>query len=147
MGNYIFEREVLEEALVEEANDPNSSHDFGKDILPKLHKSHKVFAYDFQSNVIPGNDRPYWRDVGTIKDYLQAHMGLLRAEADLNLFNPLWPIRTVSYAGPSGFTLSVNDYSSHMESTLRAEGSQVRGSTIKKSILSRNCIIKPGAVV
>ena len=74
-------------------------------------------------------------------------MDLLKAEADLNLFNPQWPIRTVSYADPPGFTFSVYDCPSHIESTLRAEGSQVLGATIKKSILSRNCIIKPGAVV
>lgn len=147
MGNYIFEREVLEEVLVEDASNPDSSHDFGRDILPELCKKYKVLAYDFQSNVIPGNDKPYWRDVGTIRTYWQAHMDMLNENADLNLFNTQWPIRTVSYADPPGLTFSVNNYSSHIENTLRAEGSQILGATVKRSILSRNCIIKPGAVV
>lgn len=147
MGNYIFEREVLEEVLVEDASNPDSSHDFGRDILPELCKKYKVLAYDFQSNVIPGNDKPYWRDVGTIRTYWQAHMDMLNENADLNLFNTQWPIRTVSYADPPGLTFSVNNYSSHIENTLRAEGSQILGATVKRSILSRNCIIKPGAVI
>jgi len=147
MGNYIFEREILEEVLVEDASNPDSSHDFGRDILPELCKKYKVLAYDFQSNVIPGNDKPYWRDVGTIRTYWQAHMDMLNENADLNLFNTQWPIRTVSYADPPGLTFSVNNYSSHIENTLRAEGSQILGATVKRSILSRNCIIKPGAVV
>ena len=104
MGNYIFEREVLEEVLVEDASNPDSSHDFGRDILPELCKKYKVLAYDFQSNVIPGNDKPYWRDVGTIRTYWQAHMDMLNENADLNLFNTQWPIRTVSYADPPGLT-------------------------------------------
>ncbi len=147
MGNYIFEREILEEVLVEDASNSDSSHDFGRDILPKLYKKYKVLAYDFQSNVIPGNDKPYWRDVGTIRTYWQAHMDMLNENADLNLFNTQWPIRTVSYADPPGLTFSVNNYSSHIENTLRAEGSQILGATVKRSILSRNCIIKPGAVI
>ena len=147
MGNYIFEREVLEEVLVEDASNSDSSHDFGRDILPKLYKKYKVLAYDFQSNIIPGNDKPYWRDVGTIRTYWQAHMDMLNENADLNLFNTQWPIRTVSYADPPGLTFSVNNYSSHIENTLRAEGSQILGATVKRSILSRNCIIKPGAVI
>jgi len=147
MGNYIFEREVLEEVLVEDASNPDSSHDFGRDILPELCKKYKVLAYDFQSNIIPGNDKPYWRDVGTIRTYWQAHMDMLNENADLNLFNTQWPIRTVSYADPPGLTFSVNEHSSHIENTLRAEGSQVLGATVKRSILSRNCIIKPGAVI
>ena len=147
MGNYIFEREILEEVLVEDASNPDSSHDFGRDILPELCKKYKVLAYDFQSNVIPGNDKPYWRDVGTIRTYWQAHMDMLNENADLNLFNTQWPIRTVSYADPPGLTFSVNEHSSHIENTLRAEGSQVLGATVKRSILSRNCIIKPGAVI
>jgi len=147
MGNYIFEREILEEVLVEDANDPDSSHDFGKDILPKLYKNHKVLSYDFKTNAIPGNDKPYWKDVGTIKTYWQAHMDLLKENADLNLFNPQWPIRTVSYADPPGFTFSVDNSSSSVEDALRAEGSQVIGATVKRSVLSRNCVIKPGAYV
>jgi len=105
MGNYIFEREVIEELLLEDAHDPSSSHDFGKDIFPKAYKKYKVFAYDFTTNKLPGNDRPYWRDVGTIQSYWTAHMDILNPNPDLNLYNSQWPIRTVSYGDPPAYIL------------------------------------------
>ncbi len=148
MGNYIFEREVIEEILIEDAHDPNSSHDFGKDIFPKIYKKYRVFAYDFSQNKLPGdNDNPYWRDVGTIKSYWEAHMDLLRPDCDLNLFNPQWPIRTVSYSDPPGYTYPMAGRDCVVIGTLRAEGSRVLGATVTRSVLGRNCVIQPGAVV
>lgn len=147
MGNYIFEREVLEEALIDDASNINSSHDFGRNILPDLYKHCRVMAYDFSTNKIPGTDRPYWRDVGTIKTYWEAHMDLLQADAPLNLFNPHWPIRTVSYSDPPGFTYPVHGQNCSVIGALRAEGSRVLGATVHRSVLSRNCVINPGAVL
>ncbi len=95
MGNYIFEREVLEECLIEDAMDESSSHDFGKNILPKLVSRCCVFAYDFSTNHLPGTghpywrlDKPYWRDVGTIKAYWEAHMDLLDIDSEMTFYNP-----------------------------------------------------------
>jgi len=147
MGNYVFEREALEEALIEDNQDEASAHDFGKNILPRLHGRCRVFAYDFSTNVIPGNDRPYWKDVGTIRAYFEAHMDLLQHPSDLTLYNPHWPIRTVSFSDPPGFTYPGKGMTSSVEACLRAEGSRVLGSVVHRCVLSRNCLINPGAVL
>lgn len=147
MGNYVFEREALESVLIEDAHDPSSSHDFGKDIFPKIHKHYRVYAYDFTSNKIPGEDRPYWRDVGTIKAYWEAHMDLLRPDCDLNLFNFQWPIRTVSFGDPPGYTYPSGGYDCNIVAVLRAEGSRVLGATVMRSVLGRNCLVNPGTIM
>ncbi|MEG1641668.1 MAG: glucose-1-phosphate adenylyltransferase [Synergistaceae bacterium] len=147
MGNYIFEREMLEESIITDNENSKSTHDFGKDILPKYFKTKKLMAYDFSTNVLPGNDKPYWKDVGSIKAYWESQMDLLQADAPLNLYNSHWPIRTVSYSDPPGFTYPVDNHSCSVDACLRAESSRVLGAYVRKSILSRNCVINPGAVV
>jgi len=147
MGNYIFRRQVLEEVLLEDGSDEKSSHDFGKDILPKLFSRARLLAYDFPSQTLPGNDRPYWKDVGTIKAYWDAHMDLLQHPSPLTLFNFQWPIRTVSFADPPGFTYPSQGKNCSVVGALRAEGSRVMGAVVHRSVLSRNCVIQPGAVV
>ena len=104
-------------------------------------------AYDFSTNVLPGDDKPYWKDVGSIKAYWEAHMDLLRHESPLSLYNPQWPIRTVSYSDPPGFTYPDKDHSCSVDGCLRAEASRVLGAYVRKSVLSRNCIIHAGSVV
>ena len=89
----------------------------------------------------------YWKDVGTIKAYFDAHMDLLQHPSDLTLYNPHWPIRTVSFADPPGFTYPDKGQSCSVVGTLRAEGSRVLGSIVHRSVLSRNCIIHAGAVL
>jgi glucose-1-phosphate adenylyltransferase len=147
MGNYIFSREALEEAILTDSTDPNSSHDFGRDILPKIYKECKVMAYDFSTNVLPGNDRPYWKDVGTIKAYWEAHMDLLQQHSALTLYNSQWPVRTVSFSDPPGFTYPAKGMSSSVEGCLRAEASQVLGAVVHRCVLSRHCIINAGTVM
>ena len=122
MGNYIFERETLEESVLSDSERKDSKHDFGRDM-------------------------PYWKDVGSIKAYWEAHMDLLRHESPLSLYNPQWPIRTVSYSDPPGFTYPDKDHSCSVDGCLRAEASRVLGAYVRKSVLSRNCIIHAGSVV
>lgn len=147
MGNYIFEREILEEAIIEDARDPLSNHDFGKNVLPALHGKCKVFAYDFSTNKLPGKDRPYWKDVGTIKAYWEAHMDLCHPDSDMTLFNPKWRIRTVSFADPPAYSYPSGGQQCSVIGTLRAEGSRVLGAVVHRSILARNTLINPGAVL
>ncbi|MEA3284379.1 MAG: glucose-1-phosphate adenylyltransferase [Synergistota bacterium] len=154
MGNYIFEREILEESLLEDASMEHSSHDFGRDIIPRLVGRGRVFAYDFSTNVLPGindahwrDDKPYWKDVGTIKAYWQAHMDLLQNDSEMTLYNPHWPIRTVSFADPPAYAYPSDGESCKVSSTLMAEGSRILGAEVEKSVLSRNCVILPGAKV
>ena len=107
MGNYVFSGTVLKEELQRDAADENSSHDFGKDILPWMTNNHVLYAYDFHRNVVPGEEkknRGYWRDVGTIEAYYEANMDLKSAEPALNLHNLDWPLRTAEYhVGPTKF--------------------------------------------
>lgn len=147
MGNYIFERETLEEAVIEDARDPSSNHDFGKDVLPALHGKCKVFAYDFSTNKLPGKDRPYWKDVGTIKAYWEAHMDLCHPDSDMTLFNPKWRIRTVSFADPPAYSYPSGGQQCSVIGTLRAEGSRVLGAVVHRSVLARSTLINPGAVL
>jgi len=147
MGNYIFEREILEESVFADNEKKDSTHDFGRDILPSLYKSYKLMAYDFSTNVLPGDDKPYWKDVGNIKAYWEAHMDLLHHPSALSLYNSLWPIRTVSYSDPPGFTYPADDHSCSVDGCLRAEASRVLGAYVRRSVLSRNCVINPGSVI
>lgn len=147
MGNYIFEREILEESVLSDNEIKESSHDFGRDIIPSLYRTHNVMAYDFSTNVLPGGDTPYWKDVGSIKAYWEAQMDLLKHPSDLSLYNQQWPIRTVSYSDPPDFTYPANDHSCSVDACLRAEASRILGAYVRKSVLSRNCVIKSGAVV
>lgn len=103
MGNYIFSTRTLLRLLHDDAAEESSNHDFGRDILPKLAGKAEIFAYDFQTNRIPGepaDGMPYWRDVGTIDAYYEANMDLRSVSPALNLFNREWPVRTTSYPDP-----------------------------------------------
>jgi glucose-1-phosphate adenylyltransferase len=147
MGNYIFEREILEEAVIGDAGDPSSSHDFGRDVLPRLYEKYKVYAYDFSTNELPGTERPYWKDVGTIKAYWEAHMDLCQPESDMTLYNPKWRIRTVSFADPPAYTYPSGGQQCSVIGTLRAEGSRILGAAVHRSVLSRGTLIQPGAML
>src|SRR6202158_1517007 len=103
MGNYIFSTRALLRDLHGDAAREGSSHDFGRDVLPRLVNRLDMFAYDFQTNEIPGeavNASVYWRDVGTLDAYYEAHMDLRAVSPALNLYNREWPLRTASYADP-----------------------------------------------
>src|SRR5258706_4574924 len=101
MGNYIFSTNLLLRELYADAQNEDSSHDFGRDILPGLVGRTQMFAYDFQTNRIPGDpltQEPYWRDVGTIDAYYDANMDLRAVTPALNLYNRQWPLRTAGYS-------------------------------------------------
>jgi glucose-1-phosphate adenylyltransferase len=136
MGNYVFEAKVLFSELIEDADDEESSHDFGKDIIPKMFPRGDVFVYDFSLNRIPGEkEQVYWRDVGTIDSYWQAHMDLLKHDAPFSLYNRKWPLHTYHPPlPPATFTDSANGRVQIIDS-LVSNGSYVRGSRIEKSVL------------
>jgi glucose-1-phosphate adenylyltransferase len=130
MGIYIFEREVLHEALVEDAANPDSSHDFGKDVLPHCIGRHRVVAYDFRD--INGKSARYWRDVGTLDAYYDANMDLVSVTPEFNLYDERWPIRTrLVQQPPAKFVFA-------------QEGRRM-GVAID-SIVSHGCIISGGRV-
>src|SRR6185437_6861563 len=103
MGNYLFNPQILRQSLLEDAEEPNSHHDFGRDLIPSLIERVPVYAYNFMTNRIRGDSEEnlsYWRDVGTVDAYYEANMDLRDARPQLNLYNPFWPLRTAYYNQP-----------------------------------------------
>lgn len=145
MGNYIFSRDVLVEALVEDAR-RSTDHDFGRTIIPEHVPHLNIFAYNFLDNDVPGvqpyEERGYWRDVGTITAYWQAHMDLLGRTPLLNLDNDRWPIVAASYPGPSTRIIE-----GEVTDSLIGEGSVIDEAVIRRSILGRSVRVERGAVV
>jgi glucose-1-phosphate adenylyltransferase len=145
MGNYLFNRDTLIQTLLEDA--PRSTdHDFGRTIIPELVPTGRVFAYDFQANEVPGlrpyEERGYWRDVGTMESYWQAHMDLLGETPRLDLANAAWPILSSRYHGPAARILGGQIDNAHI-----GEGSLIRHATIRNSILGRGVQVDEGCLV
>lgn len=146
MGNYAFDAEVLYRELNTDAQDPNSEHDFGKNIIPKLMAEGNVFVYDFTNNEIPGeNGNPYyWRDVGTIDSYWQASMDILERDSEFDLYNSKWPLRTYHPIVPPALIL---DTSTGTQTTVAnssiASGCRIRGAKVEKSVLGFNVEVEP----
>ena len=150
MGNYVFSRRVLEELLDADARDAHSSHDFGKDVIPKAIEEHRVFCYDFTRNRVPGEAGPntYWRDVGTIESYYDATMDLREIVPDFNLYNNRWPIRTVWYGHPPAkFVHSSENRVGQAIGSLVCEGTILSGCAVKNSIVGRDVRIHSFAEV
>ena len=130
MGIYIFERDVLVEELMRDAADAGSSHDFGKDILPKCLDRRRVVAWDFHD--MNRKAALYWRDVGTLDAYYEANMDLVAVSPEFNLYDEHWPIRSKAlHAPPAKFVF--------------AQEGQRMGVAVD-SIVSPGCIISGGRV-
>lgn len=148
MGNYIFKPDILLQELLEDHKNQASSHDFGKDIIPKLFPKKNVFVYDFSKIVLDGEPNySYWRDVGSIDSYWEAHMDLLGNSPKLNLNNPKWPLHTFyPPLPPADFTDTV-DHESHVSMSLISAGCKINGANINKSVLGFRCTACDGASV
>jgi glucose-1-phosphate adenylyltransferase len=130
MGIYLFNRKALFEALNEDALDSRSAHDFGKDIIPKLIETHRVFSYDFRDE--NKKEAKYWRDIGTLDAYFDANMDLVSVEPIFNLYDQSWPLRTlVPQTPPAKFVFA-------------DEGARM--GVAVDSIVSPGCIISGGRV-
>ncbi len=150
MGNYLFNTEFLIEELEKDAG-KDTDHDFGKTILPGIYEEHKLFAYDFMKNEVPGmseKERGYWRDVGTIGAYWEANMDLKKIDSTFNLYNSKWPIRTASYgAPPAKFCYDERGKRGSVVNSVVSEGCIIRGAQVQDSVLGRNVHISPEASV
>lgn len=122
MGNYIFSTDVLLDELKRAHR--NGERDFGGDILPRMAKSHRVLAYDFTTNHVPGlaefEDPHYWRDVGTIEAYFEAHFDTLGAKPRFRMSNPAWPV-----------------YASQDPS----ESAQIESGVLTRSVVGSGCVV------
>ncbi len=151
MGNYVFSTRTLLRLLHEDAAQPDSSHDFGRDILPRLAGKAEIYAYDFQTNRIPGEPpdaAPYWRDVGTIDAYYEASMDLRSVSPALNLYNREWPVRTTGYPDPPAkFTFDDENRRGQAIDSIVSGGCIMSGGMVKNSVLGRGVRVHSGAVV
>lgn len=141
MGNYIFNKDVLVDALERDSKIENSSHDFGKNVIPMLlNEGKNVFVYNFRDNHFAGmtkREEGYWRDVGSIDAYWQANMDLLEYDPELNLYSKDWPLRTFSYNYPPvKFIWQEGDRVGMATNSMVSEGCIVSGGTISRCILS-----------
>lgn len=151
MGNYIFSTRTLLRELHEDAMNDNSSHDFGRDILPRLAGGPEIYAYDFQSNRIPGeaaDGAAYWRDVGTIDAYYEANMDLRTVAPALNLYNRQWPLRTASYPDPPAkFTFDDENRRGQAIDSTVSGGCILSGGVVRNSVLFRGVKVHAAALV
>lgn len=178
MGNYIFRRDAMEEALQRDAADMDSRHDIGGNIIPAMTKDGSAKVYDFANNIVPGEterDKGYWRDVGSIDSYFDAHMDLVSVHPIFNLYNRNWPILTNPPSMPpakfsergiafdsivgagsiiAGGELrnTVASYDVLVGRDAKIENSVLMptvrvgdGAQIKNAILDKNVVVEPGA--
>ncbi|HTU46710.1 MAG TPA: glucose-1-phosphate adenylyltransferase [Bryobacteraceae bacterium] len=151
MGNYVFSTDVLLRELYDDSKNEQSSHDFGKDILPSLIGRADMYAYNFQTNVIPGDPigaPQYWRDVGTLDAYYEASMDLRAVSPELNLYNRQWPLRTAGYFdAPAKFVFDEEGRRGMAVDSIVAGSSIVSGGFVKGSVLGRGVKVHTGARV
>jgi glucose-1-phosphate adenylyltransferase len=140
MGNYVFTADVLVQALRQDAVDSTSRHDMGRDIIPRLVRQQGAEVYDFLDNKVPGvepRDAGYWRDVGTLDSYFDAHMDLCAVHPIFNLYNDEWPILThVPSQPPAKFVHDSGDRVGHALNSIVSNGVVVSGGLVRSSVLS-----------
>ncbi|NLJ55067.1 MAG: glucose-1-phosphate adenylyltransferase [Intrasporangiaceae bacterium] len=151
MGNYVFDAEVLREAVTRDHDLEGSKHDMGGDIVPAFVQQDSAYVYDFISNDVPGStdrDRDYWRDVGTIDSYYDAHMDLIAIHPIFNLYNFDWPILT-SYGPypPAKFVHGVQGRVGEALNSAISPGVVISGARVHSSVISPNVRVHSYAVV
>jgi glucose-1-phosphate adenylyltransferase len=140
MGNYVFDADLLVESVTIDADKSSSNHDLGGDIIPMLVERGEACVWDFRASAVPGTterDRAYWRDVGTLDAYYDAHMDLISVEPVFNLYNAEWPILTWHEPlPPAKFVFDEPGRVGQALNSLVCAGVVVSGGTVRRSILS-----------
>jgi glucose-1-phosphate adenylyltransferase len=135
MGVYLFNADVLIPVLLKDAENPQSSHDFGKDILPKMVDDYRVYAYDFVDE--NKKEALYWRDVGTLEAYYEANMDIVSVSPIFNLYDKEWPIRTHQRQyPPAKFVFAESGRTGTALDSIVSNGCIVSGGLVKNSVLS-----------
>ncbi|MCU7940426.1 MAG: glucose-1-phosphate adenylyltransferase [gamma proteobacterium symbiont of Bathyaustriella thionipta] len=144
MGNYLFNADVLIDAL--EETHQRGETDFGLHVLPRLLASHRLFAYDFSSNEVPGikpyEEQNYWRDVGSLDAYFEAHQDMLGIAPKFDTFNPRWPIFSSNDQGPVAQIIS-----GQLTNSMLGVATLVNNATISNSIIRHEAVVESGAVL
>ncbi|WP_325786820.1 glucose-1-phosphate adenylyltransferase [Arthrobacter koreensis] len=151
MGNYVFTTDALVEALRIDAERLITKHDMGGDIIPWFVERGEANVYDFTENVIPGateRDQRYWRDVGTLDSYYDAHMDLISPVPSFNLYNLQWPIYTrQSTSPPAKFVRDSTSSAGTAVDSIVANGAVISGGTVSGSVLGHDVYVDGGATV
>jgi glucose-1-phosphate adenylyltransferase len=146
MGNYIFRRDVMEEALILDSEDLESRHDLGGNIIPMLTANGSAKVYDFANNVVPGEterDKGYWRDVGSIDAYYDAHMDLVSIHPIFNLYNREWPLLT----NPPSLPPAKFSEGGIAQDSIVGAGSIISGGNVNRTVISHDVHVGAGAFV
>jgi glucose-1-phosphate adenylyltransferase len=146
MGNYVFSADVLVDALERDAADQSSRHDMGGDIIPMLANEGRAAVYDFKRNDVPGStprDRDYWRDVGTLDSYHEAHLDLVSALPVFNLYNDDWPIFSAHHQLPGAKFVA----GASVRDSIVCAGSIVSGASVDSTVIGIHGYVADGAAV
>jgi glucose-1-phosphate adenylyltransferase len=138
MGIYVFNAEFLYEQLIRDSDEPNSSHDFGKDIIPHLVPRYRVYAHSFSDSCVDASDvrKPYWRDVGTVDAYWEANIELTKVTPELNMYDEEWPIWThQEQLPPAKFVFDDENRRGMAVDSLVSGGIIVSGASVRRSML------------
>jgi glucose-1-phosphate adenylyltransferase len=151
MGNYVFTTSMLVEAVNFDAEDQSSRHDIGGNVVPNLVEAGEAHVYDFSKNQVPGSterDHGYWRDVGTIDSYYDAHMDLVSVHPIFNLYNREWPIYTsLPTLPPAKFVLQGVEGTGQALDSMVCAGSIISGGTVRSSVISPGVVVDSHALV
>jgi glucose-1-phosphate adenylyltransferase len=144
MGIYVFSTKLLERLLIEDAADPDSSHDFGKNIIPKAIGKLQVFAYPFRN--VRTRAQNYWRDVGTVDAFFEANLELVHVAPELNVYDEEWPIWTYQVQQPPAkFVLDEDGRRGMAINSLVSGGSIISGAVVRESLLFSNVRVDEGS--
>jgi glucose-1-phosphate adenylyltransferase len=151
MGNYIFDADILMEAVLRDGERSDSNHDMGGDIVPDFVSRGAAGVYDLNRNTVPGStdrDRFYWRDVGTIDSFYEAHQDLISALPIFNLYNREWPIFSQQLnSPPAKFVRDSRGYLGTMIDSIVSLGSLLSGAHIERSVLGPWTTVESGSMV
>jgi glucose-1-phosphate adenylyltransferase len=149
MGVYVFNAQFLYEQIVRDADDPRSSHDFGKDVVPHVVARYRVFAHRFAASCVDmPRGEPYWRDVGTLDAYWEANMELAKVTPELNLYDRDWPVWTYQeQLPPAKFVFDSDGRRGMAVDSMVSGGCIVSGATVRRSVLFSNVYVHDGALV
>ncbi|MFZ0626699.1 MAG: glucose-1-phosphate adenylyltransferase [Acidimicrobiia bacterium] len=150
MGNYVFETEFLYDLVQADSEDGGSKHDVGGNLIPAAVAAGQAHVYDFADNRVPGSlerDRGYWRDVGTLDSYFDAHMDLVDPEPVFNLYNELWPVYTAGRTVAPAKLVTEMGAPGVIEDSILSNGVIISGGSVRRSVLSPGVRVEGGATV
>ena len=151
MGNYVFDAEILLDAVIRDGENADSNHDMGGDIVPDFVARGEAAVYDLNQNDVPGSterDKFYWRDVGTIDSFFDAHQDLISALPIFNLYNREWPIFSQQLNSPPA--KFVRDAKGNLGTTIDSIvslGTLISGGHLERSVIGSWCVVDSGATV